>query len=838
MKLITAQTVRQLIDGAADRQPQKIFLIEPESGYQLCYGDLRQHCKTIAAQFREHGLEPGDRVALLGENGAPLAEHLLASMYAGFVPVPLNVLAEPLQLASILEYAGAQAIYASDAQVGRARSAVSECDQPIGLALLDGGMAGVSARDETSPEGADHDGGLLIYTSGTTARPRGALFNQAKLLACAVNTVRSHELNESDRLLGVLPLYHMNAVDKLLGTLLVEGAVVLPARFQLGPFWSWVLDYRCTWLSLVPAIIAQLLSRHGPTREKLAHVRYVRSSSAPLSAVHREAFEARFGIPIVEGMGMTEAGSVFLNPPPPGRAKPGAVGTAPGFEVKVTDEHGNELDVGQAGSVWIRGPAVMQEYYREPEATARVLDAAGWLSTGDIGFLDDEGFLFLTGRSKEIILKGGVSVAPSEIDEVLHAHPSVLEAAAVGVPDTVLGQDIVAYVVTKPDATCDPYELIEFCRGQLGTFKTPRRVYVVENLPRGPSGKVQRLKLETPESDRNGEHRSVDELLAAQRPNTQRLAQIWADILGLDHIDTEADFFEMGGDSLLATELTMRLEREFAVGLSLENLLVHPTVSAQAKLLQTAVNSANHAFLLAPVAEGCTQTPLFCIHGIANYRALAVRLGQQQPTYGLSPNIVLDLRGREEPESLTLGAIAARYLAAMREAQPHGPYYLAGFSFGGRVALEMAHLLHQMSEEVALLAIIDTYLCCIGWRYKLHWVRYHLGQIVRRGPGHLMDRARHTQVLQQDHFRARTFDAQLRKRAREVYSPHTYPGDIVLFRALDRYGPAFTMDTFYGWKDVAEGRLDVYDVPGDHYSMLREPNVEVLATHLRAYLTP
>ncbi len=699
-------------------------------------------------------------------------------------------------------------------------------------------MVAAPARHEVSPEGADREGGLLIYTSGTTARPRGALFNQSKLLACAVNTVRSHELSESDRLLGVLPLYHMNAVDKLLGTLLVEGAVVLPSRFQLGPFWSWVLDYRCTWLSLVPAIIAQLLSRDGPSREELHHVRYARSSSAPLSAVHREAFEARFGIPIVEGMGMTEAGSVFLNPPPPGRAKPGAVGIAPGFEVKITDEHRNPLDVEQVGSVWIRGPAVMQGYYRDPEATARVLDAAGWLSTGDIGLLDDDGFLFLTGRSKEIILKGGVSVAPSEIDEVLHAHPSVLEAAAVGVSDSVLGQDIVAYVVAKPGATCDPHELMGFCRGQLGTFKTPIRIYKVEELPRGPSGKVQRLTLEAYGGDGNRERCRVDARPPVPSLDTQRLAQIWADILGLDDLDAEADFFEMGGNSLLATELTIRLEREFAVGLSLESLLLHPTVSAQARLLQTAIQASNRALLLAPVAAGYTETALFCIHGIANYRALAVRLGEQQPTYGLSPNIVLDLRGREAPTSLPLEAIAARYLATIREVQPHGPYYLAGFSFGGRVALEIAHLLHQMSEEVGLLAIIDTYLCCIGWRYKLHWVRYHLGQIVRRGPRYLMDLARRTQALQQDHFRARTFDAQLRKRAREVYSPAAYPGDIVLFRALDRYGPAFTMDACYGWKDVVQGRLDVYDVPGNHHDMLREPNAEVLAAHLRAHLAP
>jgi acyl-CoA synthetase (AMP-forming)/AMP-acid ligase II/thioesterase domain-containing protein/acyl carrier protein len=848
----TVRTIRQLIDRAADNQPQKTLFIDPESGSQINYRQLREHCLDLERRFSEHGLRPGDFVAFLGENSLALVEHLLASMYAGLIPVPLNLLEASARLSAILVHCNAQAIYASDTQLGHARAAEDGCKHSLRLFLLesisDGSMPHPisGARGRQVPN--ESDSGLLIYTSGTTGRPRGALFSHANLLACAANTASSQALSKHDRFLGVLPLYHMNAVDRLLNTIYSEGSAVLARRFQLDRYWDWVVEYRCTWLSLVPTIIAQLLSRAGPDREALAMVRYARSSSAPLPATHRELFEAKFGIPIREGMGMTEAGTIFMNPPPPGITKPGSVGIASGFEVRALDRQGHSLPVGHSGSIWVRGPAVMQGYYGDPELTAKTIDEDGWLNTGDIGFLDADGYLFITGRTKEIIIKSGVNVAPREIDDVLQGHPSVREAATVGVHDPVLGEDIVAYVVPSPGAHCEPTELIEFCRRRLGGFKTPRRIYVVDDLPRGPSGKVQRLKFSASNGENqtqvSGANNSVivspttESANATVAASAAKIAQLWVEVLNRKDINLDDDFFAVGGTSLLATELIMRMEREFAVELSLENLLLHPTVSAQVKLLDHAVSKVRRAFLLAPVREGCRQLPLFCIHGVALYRALAVALGPEQPTYGLSPNLVIDLRIGQAQGRFTLNDIAARYLGALREVQPHGPYYLAGFSFGGRVALEIARCLRQAAEEVAMLSVIDTYLCCVGWRYKLHWFGYHVGQFVRNGPGHLLERFRHLRNLRRPELRATRVEADIRRQARTGYRAQPYPGDITLFRALTRYAPAYSMDEFLGWRDVTQGTLDVHEIPGDHYSMLNPPNVEVLAQKLRAYLPP
>jgi thioesterase domain-containing protein len=694
----------------------------------------------------------------------------------------------------------------------------------------------------------ESDSCLLIYTSGTIDRPKAALFNHGTLLACTVNTVRAQALSENDRVLNVLPVCHMNAIEKLVSMVAIEGSAVLAPRFQLDRFWHWIIEYRCTSVSLAPTMIAQLVTREGPDRLALRSVRYVRSSSAPLPAAQRELFEAKFGIPIREGMGMTEAGTVFMNPPPPGIAKPGSVGIAPGFEVKILDPHGQPLATGQSGSIWVRGGAIMQGYYGDPETTAKTLKQDGWLDTGDVGFRDDDGYVFLTGRTKEIIIKSGVNIAPREIDEVLTAHPAVREAATVGVSDSILGEDIVAYVVPVAGAECEPAELIDFCQKRLGHFKTPRRIYLLDDLPRGPSGKVQRLKLSAMKPEEQTLQLKVKSHAAvahraeipdsAAEASIARITKLWVEVLNRKDVDSDEDFFAIGGTSVLATELLMRMEREFAVKLSLETLLLHPTISAQVKLLDRAVSEVRQAFLLAPIREGCRQPPLFCIHGVALYRALAVALGPDQPTYGLSPNLVIDLRTGQAQGRLTLNEIAERYLSAVREVQPHGPYYLVGFSFGGRVALEVARRLRADSEEVAMLSVVDTYLCCIGLRYKLHWFGYHASRFMRNGPEHLIQRFRHLRKLRRPELRATQVEAEIRQYARKGYRAQPYPGDITLFRASERYGPAYSMDEFLGWRDITQGTLDVHEIPGDHYSMLNPPNVEVLAQKLRVYLPP
>jgi acyl-CoA synthetase (AMP-forming)/AMP-acid ligase II len=283
----------------------------------------------------------------------------------------------------------------------------------------------------------------------------------------------------------------------VIGTLapfLSGGSIVAPHAFSVSRWWEDVERYRCSWINLVPTIIAYLLNAAGPATREFPHLRFGRSASAPLPPEHHRAFEERFGVKVVEALGMTESASVaFCNPLE--KRKFGSIGLPCHVEARVIDRDGRILQDGEAGEILFRGENVMRAYYKSPERTAGAMGKDGFLHTGDLGLRDADGYYFVTGRLKELIIKGGENIAPREIDEAVLTHPAVLEAAAVGVPDANYGQDILLAVVLKPGSRCDEAELSAHCAELLGAYKTPRYISFVDELPKGPSGKVQRLAL-------------------------------------------------------------------------------------------------------------------------------------------------------------------------------------------------------------------------------------------------------------------------------------------------------------------------------------------------------
>jgi acyl-CoA synthetase (AMP-forming)/AMP-acid ligase II len=270
----------------------------------------------------------------------------------------------------------------------------------------------------------------------------------------------------------------------------------MPPKFSATGFWPMVIGHGCTWLNVVPTMISYLLEADAPARAQLAAVRFCRSASAALPPEHHRAFEAKFGIGIVETLGLTETvAPCFSNPIEPALRKIGSVGRASGCEARVVDAGGQPLPDGAVGELVMRGPQVTGGYYKNPEATAAAFFPGGWLRSGDLGYRDSDGFYFVTGRIKELIIKGGENIAPREIDEVLLRHPAVLDAAAVGIPDRHYGQEVMACVIVRQGRQCTADELRAFCGRELGQYKAPKVIRFVEELPRGPSGKVQRLKL-------------------------------------------------------------------------------------------------------------------------------------------------------------------------------------------------------------------------------------------------------------------------------------------------------------------------------------------------------
>lgn len=495
------RTVRQLIDARAISQPGATYFIAPHTGQSLTFQELRDSSVAVSAMLAARGLQPGDHLSLVLGNGIQTVRLLLGAMYGGYCVHPVNLLSQPEQMRYVVEHADARVVFAAPDWVERVRDLTAAIARPIEIIAVDPDgttLPGEGAKPQAQPIDPAPDAlALLMYTSGTTGKPKGVMLTQVNLAENALAISREHRLDSNDRVAAVLPLYHINGFAvTMLAPLAHCGSLVMPPKFSTAGFWDIAIDHGCTWLNVVPTIVSYLLEAAAPARERLARIRFCRSASAALPPEHHRAFEAKFGIDIIETMGLTETvAPAFSNPIEPQLRKIGSVGRASGCDARVVDPTGAPLADGSVGEILIRGPQVTPGYYKNSDATASAFLSDHWLRTGDLGYRDADGFFFITGRIKELIIKGGENIAPREIDEALLRHPAILDAAAVGIPDRHYGQDIMACVIVRTGQHCSEQELRDFCSRELGRYKTPKVIRFVSELPRGPSGKVQRLKL-------------------------------------------------------------------------------------------------------------------------------------------------------------------------------------------------------------------------------------------------------------------------------------------------------------------------------------------------------
>ena len=498
------RTIRQHVDLRAAEQPDAPYLIAPETGAVMTYLELERASGSLCHYLLGKGLTKGDKVALMLHNGYQTARLLIGVMYAGCTVAPLNLLSQRSQLEYVLDHSDSKLVFTSPDLAPRVYEALEGLRRTVEVVVIDSDAISIIDGAQLSavplPVIAEGDEALLMYTSGTTGKPKGALHTHRSVIAGGEYTSRAHALGPADRVMCSLPLYHINGqIVTAVAPLVHGGSVVMPHRFSVTNFWERVEAHRCTWINVVPTIIAYLLNAPDPRERGLdiSHVKFCRSASAPLPPDLHRAFEAKFGVSIIETFGMTETNApCFANPLDPKQRKIGSPGPAFGNEAQIVDAAtGLPQQPRAIGEIMVRGDNVMKCYYKDAVTTAQTFKPGGWMHTGDLGYLDDDGFLFVTGRLKELIIKGGENIAPREIDEALLKHPAVLEAAAVGIPDSNYGQEIMACVILKPGAQCTVEELRNFSERELGAYKTPKILKFVETLPKGPSGKVQRLKL-------------------------------------------------------------------------------------------------------------------------------------------------------------------------------------------------------------------------------------------------------------------------------------------------------------------------------------------------------
>ncbi|MDO7724624.1 MAG: AMP-binding protein [Loktanella sp.] len=491
-------TIRSWLDRRADEQGTDIshYFIDADP---LTWGELRTEAARIASKLSGMGLSKGDSVALMLPNTREGILCLFGVLYAGFRTAIINLVAGAEAMGYALFHSDAVVVLVGEKQVDLLTAASAA--QDIHMRVIVVGQSIVwpdNAQSGPLPDLVASDHAILMYTSGTTGRPKGVLHTHASLLAGGWTTTLAHDLSPLDRGLCVLPIYHINGLCvTIMGPLIAGGSVVVCDKFSASRFWRVCAEQQVTWFSVVPTIISHLL--HGetdPDAATKARIRFGRSASSALAVETQLAFETRFGIPIVETMGLTEtAAQILSNPLPPGLRKIGSPGKAYGNEVVILSDQQEPLGADIEGEIAIRGPNVMLEYYKNSEATQATFTDSGWLRTGDLGKIDTEGYVFVTGRLKELIIKGGENIAPREVDEVLYTHADVVEAAAFARPCTSYGERVEAAVKLRDGANVAQSELIALCLEKLGKFKCPDVIHILDDLPKGPSGKIQRLRL-------------------------------------------------------------------------------------------------------------------------------------------------------------------------------------------------------------------------------------------------------------------------------------------------------------------------------------------------------
>ncbi len=480
-------TVRQWLDRRA-REGGTAFVFT-EDGSDISWRDLRAEALRVAWILTRNGAGKGESVAIMYPNSREGLTALFGALYGGFRATMVNLAAGPDAIAYALEDSEARLAF-----VHRDAVELFEEARPQSLRRLDLHQDTVGAPLHDIGPG-DH--ALLMYTSGTTGRPKGVVHTHSSLLAGGWTTAIAHALSPQDRGLCVLPIYHINGLCvSVMGALVSGGSLAVSPRFSVRRFWHDAGRAQATWFSVVPTIISHLLhSETEPDAATKARLRFGRSASSPLAPDVHTAFEDRFSVPIVETMGLTEtAAQILSNPLPPAMRKIGSPGIPFGNEVCVLDAQLRPCGAGVEGELAVRGPNVMREYLKNPQAT-RDTFAGDWLRTGDLGRMDEDGYFFVTGRLKELIIKGGENIAPREIDEALYSHRDVIEAAAFGRPCASYGETVEAAVKVRAGSRLSAEDLKDLCTARLGPFKAPDNVYFLDELPKGPSGKIQRRKL-------------------------------------------------------------------------------------------------------------------------------------------------------------------------------------------------------------------------------------------------------------------------------------------------------------------------------------------------------
>ncbi len=578
--------------------------------------------------LRAMGIGRHDRIVVALPNGPEMAVAILATA-ASAVCAPMNPAYQAEELDRYFAHLrpraliGQSGIDSAARRVALARgvrvielSAAS--NEEAGLFALAGDREDAPSEQLVSPG----DVAVLLLTSGTTARPKIVPQTHANICASAYTSVAAWTLNETDRCINMLPLFHGHGLHNTVMASLAAGAsVVCTPGWDADSFFTWLIAFQPTWYSAVSAIHQAILAEVPHNHDRLAEcrLRFIRSGSAPLPPHVLTELESTFEAPVIEYYAMTETTStpIASNPLPPARRKAGSAGMPVSLDVAIMDDRGALLASGQRGEVVVRGAGVMPGYDGDPVATAAAF-AGDWFRTGDLGYFDQDGYLFLVGRIREIINRGGEKITPQEVEETLLEHPAVAEAVTFAVPHATLGEDVASAVVLRSHGVATPKDIRQFAIGRIADFKVPRQILIVDTIPKGPTGKLQRVGL----ASKLGltATTAMPRAFVAPRTSLEKLlAKRWAEILHLEQIGIHDDFFASGGDFLLATHVLGHIYNLARIELGASRFFQAPTVAEVAQHLEQAIRTSR-----AP------QTPLTLVRAARRNGVVPASIAQER----------------------------------------------------------------------------------------------------------------------------------------------------------------------------------------------------------------
>lgn len=610
-----------LLTRRAELTPNATALMAP-GRRPLTYLRLYDQIEATASYLRALEIKRNARVGIVLPNGPEMAAAFLA-VTACATSAPLNPAYRASEFDFYLSDLKASAVLVAAGLDSPVRAVARNRNIPVielsPVPEAEAGIFTLACRDRADLKEIEfaksNDMALVLHTSGTTSRPKIVPLTQANICASGLKIQATLNLGLHDRCLNVMPLFHIHGlIGALMSSLTAGAAIACTPGFHAPQFFKWLEELDPTWYTAVPTMHQGILARARANQEIIeqSRLRFIRSSSSPLPLPLISELEDVFKVPVIEAYGMTEAShQMTSNPLPPRQRKPGSVGVAAGAEVAIMNETGDLIGAGETGEIVVRGDGITQGYEANPAANQQAFVNA-WFRTGDQGYLDSDGYLFITGRIKEIINRGGEKLSPREVDEVILTHPAIAQAVTFAVPDNRLGEEVAAAVVLHPDAITTEREIRQFATSRLADFKVPRRVVILDELPKGPTGKVQRIGL----AEKLGLTaigtpipRIAAAYAAPRNKREETLADIWGEVLGIERVGIHDDFFQLGGDSVLAALIISRARETAGLGLQMQQFFEEPTIAAMAKNCES-TSSATHSSFSSSLSMAPRESPL------------------------------------------------------------------------------------------------------------------------------------------------------------------------------------------------------------------------------------